>query len=293
MNKHTSMAVDYNRRCLPTLPQSSIYTGNLSIFYHADGLGSIVALTNSSGVVTTRYAYDPYGETEVAGTDVPQPFRFTGREWDAETGLYFYRARYYSPDMGRFISEDPIGYAGGINFYAYVGNDPVNFVDPSGFLSSMPDGGQHAIVTYDAAIEAGFPSSVAHALADAVAAVDSRPGSQGTDAASANMHAMAGENQKPLDAIRATLRLIRVSLANCDIALALHAAQDFATPLHRGIAWDGGKFTYYMITEHVPADVFPSKEVQTEAYFRSFNLLMQYKEMIEQCQNCDFEGHQL
>ena len=63
---------------------------------------------------------------------------FTGREWDPETGLHYYRARYYDPKSGRFLSEDPIGFQGGINFYAYVDNNPVNFFDPTGLLKA-PD----------------------------------------------------------------------------------------------------------------------------------------------------------
>jgi len=97
--------------------------------------------------VVTRYNYSPFGRTLALGRDVPQPFRFTGREWDAETRLYYYRARYYSPDMRRFISEDPLRFAAGdVNFYAYVDNNPVNFVDPSGLknrgggVRSAPNG---------------------------------------------------------------------------------------------------------------------------------------------------------
>jgi len=89
--------------------------------------------TDIDGNVVTQYNYSPFGQTEVIGTDIPQPFRFTGREYDPETDLYFYRARYYSPDMRRFISEDPIRFAAGdVNFYAYVGSNPVNFIDPLG-----------------------------------------------------------------------------------------------------------------------------------------------------------------
>jgi RHS repeat-associated protein len=105
-------------------------------YYHADIIGSIVALTNSSAEVTTRYNYSPFGKTAIIGNDVSNPFRFTGREWDEETGLYYYRSRYYSPDMGRFISEDPIRFKSGqVNWYAYVGNNPINMVDPLGLLS--------------------------------------------------------------------------------------------------------------------------------------------------------------
>ena len=102
-------------------------------YYHADILGSIVALTDSSGDVVTQYNYSPFGVANAISEGVVQPFRFTARELDAETGMYFYRARYYSPTLARFISEDPIRFASGdVNFYRYVGNNPVNNVDPLG-----------------------------------------------------------------------------------------------------------------------------------------------------------------
>jgi RHS repeat-associated protein len=69
---------------------------------------------------------------------------FTGREWDPETGLYYYRARYYDSRIGRFISEDPIGFAGGANFYAYVENGPTNRVDPTGLEVLNPPGWENA-----------------------------------------------------------------------------------------------------------------------------------------------------
>lgn len=112
-------------------------------YYHADILGSIVALTVRSGSVTTQYNYSPFGVTQVIGTDVPQPFRFTGREYDAETGMYYYRARYYAPELKRFITEDPIRFeSGDVNWYRYVGNDPVNVTDPLGLegMGDMGDG---------------------------------------------------------------------------------------------------------------------------------------------------------
>jgi RHS repeat-associated protein len=88
-------------------------------YYHADGLGSIVAITDTSQTVVQDYQYNSFGHLKDQKNRIKQPYRFTGREWDKETGLYFYRARYYDPDTGRFISEDPIGLAGGINLHAY------------------------------------------------------------------------------------------------------------------------------------------------------------------------------
>ena len=104
-------------------------TGSVA-YYHADGLGSIVATTDAAGNVTSRRQYDAWGNLEV-GADQPG-YAFTGREWDPETGLYYYRARYYDPKIGRFISEDPIGFEGGVNFYGYVRGNPVNYFDPTG-----------------------------------------------------------------------------------------------------------------------------------------------------------------
>ncbi len=104
--------------------------------YHRDGLGSITHLTDEAGQVVQRYEYDAYGN--IAAQLDPgfvQPYAFTGREWDPETGLYYYRARYYDPKIGRFISEDPIGFDGGdVNLYSYVGMAPTNWRDPSGLV---------------------------------------------------------------------------------------------------------------------------------------------------------------
>ncbi len=104
-------------------------------YYHADGLGTITALSNQNGKVVQRYKYDSFGKRRHRDHKVNQPYTFTGREWDKETGLYYYRARYYDPEIGRFISKDPIGFAGGdTNLYRYVGNSPLNWIDPLGLI---------------------------------------------------------------------------------------------------------------------------------------------------------------
>ena len=98
-------------------------------YYHANHQGSVVAMSDTVGALAEQFTYDAYGQS---ATLIGNPFRYTGRYLDAETGLYYYRARYYSPALGRFLQTDPVGYTAGLNWYAYVGNDPVNATDPSG-----------------------------------------------------------------------------------------------------------------------------------------------------------------
>jgi RHS repeat-associated protein len=97
--------------------------------YLTNALGSTLQLRDGAQNAVAGYVYDPYGGT--AGTVNPNVTKYTGREQDF-ADLYYYRNRYYKPSIGRFISEDPIGLAGGINAYGYVQNDPINRFDPSG-----------------------------------------------------------------------------------------------------------------------------------------------------------------
>lgn len=128
---------------------------NTARYYHADALGTVIGLSNESGQEVTQYAYDAFGNVTITGEISDNPFQYTGRENDG-TGLYYYRARYYSPEFQRFISEDPmniksilLGNVSPIrvkdkllsnlinnpllqNQYVYVRDNPVNYIDPSG-----------------------------------------------------------------------------------------------------------------------------------------------------------------
>jgi RHS repeat-associated protein len=110
----------------------SLWRGGEAYYYLLDHLGSVLGLADASGSVVATYRYDPWGNLINNTGSVENPLRFTGREYDAESGLYFYRARYYDPQAGRFISRDPIGLLGGINTYSYVKNDPLANLDPFG-----------------------------------------------------------------------------------------------------------------------------------------------------------------
>jgi RHS repeat-associated protein len=90
----------------------------------------------------TKYTYDSFGNIVATSGSIVNNFRYTGREWDSETSLYYYRARYYDPSRGRFVNEDPLGFGGGINFYAYVSNTTINFDDPFGLGPNTPQNQQ-------------------------------------------------------------------------------------------------------------------------------------------------------
>lgn len=112
-------------------PVCMITAGGTRYYYHFDGLGSVAALSDSDGDIVERYSYDVFGEPNRTSS-VGNPYFFTGRQYDDETGLYYYRARYYKPSMGRFLQTDPLRYFAGLNLYTYVSNNPINWIDPYG-----------------------------------------------------------------------------------------------------------------------------------------------------------------
>jgi RHS repeat-associated protein len=122
-------------------PLAQVSSSGVVRYVHQDALGSVVMLTDSNGAAYQSYSYDAWGKVTardasgsvIASSAISAPWLFTGRRFDKESGLYHYRARTYSAELGRFLQMDPIKFdAGDPNIFRYVDNDPVNLTDPSG-----------------------------------------------------------------------------------------------------------------------------------------------------------------
>ena len=115
--------------------------GEGTAWYLTDHLGSIRDIIDAVGNVINHVEYDSFGNILLeTNPEFGDRFKFTGREWLSELGLYYYRARFYDPVTGRFISQDPIGFFGGDqNLYGYVGNRPVTFTDPTGNVATISE----------------------------------------------------------------------------------------------------------------------------------------------------------
>src|SRR5207249_503587 len=140
-----------------------------TVYYLTDSLGGTPAIANTHGHVVEEIGYDSFGNSDGSANT---RYGFTGRERDSLTGLLYYRARFYDPQLGRFISEDPIGLAGGINQFAYVGNSPQNATDPSGLYEIDV----HYYLTYFLALKTGcFTDAEARDIANGDQRVDEDP----------------------------------------------------------------------------------------------------------------------
>jgi len=157
-----------------------------------DHLGTIRQVVDGNGNVVAQYAYEAFGEPTSATGSQPEAagrFAFTGREWDADTGLYYYRARYYDPDLGRFISRDPLGFdAGDANLYRYALNHPLHLKDPTGTVTAIE---YNVLQIGAAATDLGFYCNLAFSVAglyanivrNVVPALQGRPNPSGLSGA--------------------------------------------------------------------------------------------------------------
>jgi len=205
-----------------------------------DALGSTIALYGQGGNTLAQYTYDPYGNTTATGSSL-NPYQFTGRENDG-TGLYYYRARYYSSALSRFISQDPVGFGGGdINAYTYVDNSPANQSDPAGLWST----GAHNQMIWNALHPCGVSDEDIRQIEQGSEYVDSL---QFQGAEDAYMHAMRNgtNNQSVFDAMQQTSNFISaemtsatsemsagdVSEAMFTFGMAMHPLMDVTSPAH-------------------------------------------------------------
>ena len=118
----------------------AIRTGDATYYALTEHQNTVHGFVDAAGVIVARYVYDAWGnvlsETVTVTALAGNRYRFQGREYSAATGLYNFRARWYDPATGRWLSKDPVGLNGGINLYAFCGNDPVNRADPFGLCEN-------------------------------------------------------------------------------------------------------------------------------------------------------------
>jgi RHS repeat-associated protein len=136
INNSGTVVTDYTQGPAVDEPLADIMSGTTS-YYQADNLGSITSLSSPAASLVDTYVYDSFGKLTASTGTLVNEFQYTARELDAETGGYYYRARYYDQSIGRFASEDPSRFTAGLNFYSYTKNSPVNATDPSGLRTQL------------------------------------------------------------------------------------------------------------------------------------------------------------
>jgi RHS repeat-associated protein len=238
------------------LRQTSATTG--ASYYLTDHLGSTAALTDATGNVVEQESYDSFGNG--AGS-VRTRYGYTGRERDPDTGLLYYRARWYDPQVGRFISEDPAELADGPNMYSYVSNNATNEIDPQGLFGSAGPWKIHQEITRRALSRSGVSAADLKILIQEQRTFDRNTQSEWF----AYLHAMTRPGERPEDARRRANQFVRFSIcmarklaaqgkragAMVHLSHAMHTLQDAASPAHAdfAVAWPN---TTVQTIDHAP-----------------------------------------
>lgn len=243
-------------------------------YYLTDALRSVIVLADETGSVRTQYTYDPFGRVTISGEANDNPFQFTGRENDG-TGLHYYRARYYSPELQRFISADPIGILGGdINFHAYVANNPTNWIDPSG-LYFFP---YHFFLSYEAMRLTGHDPITSAITGFGSVWADIKHGSQETK--TANEHGMATPWQTWEQAEAGTRRFINLQISKrnpVNLGFGLHAGEDIYPKGHGYKTYEKGKLT----AEHKLNDLFPHPRRLWDSFVEDVRNINKYERQFQ------------
>ncbi|MFN0278160.1 MAG: RHS repeat-associated core domain-containing protein [Pyrinomonadaceae bacterium] len=243
-NLETTSLVKYQNA--PGIDNKLAMTGDQRTNYFLqDHLGSTVGLAATSGGVEAN-SYDSFGNS--TNSSFSSRYQFTGREFDSFSGLQYSRARFYDPQIGRFISEDPIGFAGGINLYAYVGNRPTMFADPTGLFPSWWKFNYHADITRHGLYGLASPGQI-----EAVVSANTDYDRRTQDSIYAPYHAMSRPGQSPEEARAEANESVRKRIcearkfaaqgneaaAMSSLGPATHTVQDNYSPAHSGFkpAW--------------------------------------------------------
>jgi RHS repeat-associated protein len=250
-------------------------TASDTLYYHPDHLGSSAIVTNSSGIKAKEIYYYPYGETRTESGSADIKHKYTGQELDNETGIYNYKARYYHPVLGRFISPDSIVPTPedpqSLNRYSYVNNNPINLTDPSGHMAAW----WHFGIDFVASLSSGqgFFQSIKNGWSNMMVdfnGSNSKPQSYYADYS--NQHAMPGWltgtdiMQKPEQAAAATNEYKDWALRNGYSEKANHAAVDSPMKTHTEMTSKEYNDNLSSKLWHWLRDVFPTPREIREAY---------------------------
>jgi RHS repeat-associated protein len=227
-------------------------------YYLTDHLGSTAGLTDSTGNVVERESYDSFGNS---ASSARTRYGYTGRERDPDSGLLYYRARWYDPQVGRFISEDPAYMADGPNMYSYVGNNATNKIDPQGLFGSKGPFKIHQEITRRSLRRSGVSAEDLQILIDEQKRFDENTQAEWF----AYVHAMTRPGERPEDARRRANQFVRFSIcmarklasqgkragAMVHLSHAMHTLQDAASPAHAdfAVAWPN---TTAQTIDHLP-----------------------------------------